>query len=112
MDVVAADAAGPAIDKACGEGLMPDAMAALAQLGVHVHASEGHIFHGICFRTESSAASARFAQGTGLGVRRTVLHDLLVEHAVALGVRIMWNTRVEVLDHGRLTANGADWTAR
>lgn len=112
MDVVVADAAQPAIDKACGEGLMPDAMAALGELGVHVPASDGHIFHGICFRTESSAASAHFAQGKGLGVRRTVLHDLLVEHAAALGVHILWDTRVEVKGHGQLTANGAEWTSR
>lgn len=112
MDVVVADAAQPAIDKACGEGLMPDAMAALGRLGVQVPASDGHIFHGICFRTEDSAAAAHFTQGKGLGVRRTVLHDLLVDHAAALGVHMMWDTRVTVKDHGKLIANGVEWSSR
>jgi flavin-dependent dehydrogenase len=112
MGVVVADAAGPTIDKACGEGLMPDAMAALEQLGIHVRATEGHVFHGICFRTEGSAASAYFAQGKGLGVRRTVLHKQLADHATALGVQILWNTRVQVRGHGKLTANGMEWNAR
>jgi hypothetical protein len=31
---VVADSAHPPIDKACGEGLMPDGVAALARLGV------------------------------------------------------------------------------
>jgi flavin-dependent dehydrogenase len=112
LEVVVADAAKPAIDKACGEGLMPDAVAALRGLGVTVPAREGHTFHGICFRTEDAAASAHFTQGKGLGVRRTVLHNLLAEHAASLGVRMMWETRVEVKGHGRLTANGVEWASR
>ena len=35
------------IDKACGEGLMPGAVAALSALGVPVN---GHPFHGIRYR--------------------------------------------------------------
>jgi len=34
FEVVVADSAQPPIDKACGEGLMPDGVAALARLGV------------------------------------------------------------------------------
>ncbi|HET9086016.1 MAG TPA: NAD(P)/FAD-dependent oxidoreductase [Acidobacteriaceae bacterium] len=112
LDVVVADAAQPAIDKACGEGLMPDAVAALKDLGVHIGSGYGQVFHGICFRSEYSAATAHFAQGKGLGLRRTVLHNLLVDHAAALGVPILWNTRVDVIDHGKLTANGAEWKSR
>ncbi len=38
FEVVVADSAQPPIDKACGEGLMPDGVAALARLGVgHDH---------------------------------------------------------------------------
>lgn len=112
LDVVVADAAQPAIDKACGEGLMPDAVAALGDLGVHLGSGYGHLFQGVSFRTEHSAATAHFAQGKGLGVRRTVLHNLLVEHAATLGVPILWNTRVDVMDHGKLNVNGAEWTSR
>ncbi len=112
MNVVIADAAQPSIDKACGEGLMPDAMAALNRLGIQVPVEKGHQFHGICFRTENSATSARFAQGKGLGVRRTILHGVLVEHAASLGVEMQWGTRVDVLGHGKVAANGVEWTAR
>ena len=34
LEVVVADGARPPIDKPCGEGLMPDTLAALAQLGI------------------------------------------------------------------------------
>ncbi len=112
MSVVLADAAKPAIDKACGEGLMPDAMAAVRQLGIEIPEEKGRRFRGISFRTEDSAATAYFKQGHGLGVRRTVLHNLLVEYASALGVRLMWDTHVEVINHRRVAADGAEWTTR
>ena len=112
LRVVIADIAQPTIDKACGEGLMPDAMVAVAQLGIHIPLERGHVFQGICFRTEEAAATAHFAQGHGLGVRRIVLHNLLVEHARSLGVQVLWNTRVEVLGHGKIAANGAEWKTR
>ena len=35
------------IDKACGEGLMPDSRETLAQLGVHLDERDGHLFRGI-----------------------------------------------------------------
>ena len=112
MKVVVADAAQPSIDKACGEGLMPDAREALDQLGIQIPAEHGHLFHGICFRTEDSAASAHFTKGKGLGVRRTVLHSLLVEHAASLGVEMQWGTHVDVLGDGKIAANGVEWSTR
>lgn len=112
LSVVVADAAQPAIDKACGEGLMPDAVAALARLGIELPAERGSIFRGICFRTVDSAATAYFPQGHGLGVRRTILHDHLVQHARARGVQMLWGTRVELLRDGRITANGEQWRTR
>ena len=38
FDVVIADSARPPIDKACGEGLMPDGVAALRRIGVELGA--------------------------------------------------------------------------
>lgn len=112
MDVVLADSAKPAIDKACGEGLMPDAIAALCELGVRTDAADGHAFHGICFRTEQASASARFLQGQGLGLRRTLLHETLVSHAAALGVHMIWNARVDMLEDNRIAAGGKEWKTR
>ena len=34
--VTLADASRPPIDKACGEGLMPEALAAASQIGIHI----------------------------------------------------------------------------
>ena len=62
------------IDKACGEGLMPGALAALARLGVD---PEGMPLHGIRYVDGARAAEAGFAQGPGRGVRRLELHRAL-----------------------------------
>jgi flavin-dependent dehydrogenase len=80
------------VDKACGEGLMPAAVAALAELGVTLPRS--HPFHGVRYVAGRCAAAGRFRGGSGLGVRRTVLHDALRARAEAVGV-----TRIE----GRIT---------
>ena len=37
--VTVADGAEPPIDKACGEGLMPDTLSVLRELGISVHAT-------------------------------------------------------------------------
>jgi flavin-dependent dehydrogenase len=74
------------IDKACGEGLMPGAVAALARLGV---TPTGHALRGIGYRSADRQVDHRFRGGAGLGVRRTVLHSALVERAVELGVRFV-----------------------
>jgi flavin-dependent dehydrogenase len=110
--VVVADSAHPAIDKACGEGLMPNARTALAQLGIPVPDDVGVPFRGICFRNAHTTASAHFTQGDGLGVRRTVLHNLLVDQASALGVTLLWNTHVRFTGQGELFAGETRWQAQ
>jgi flavin-dependent dehydrogenase len=71
------------IDKACGEGLMPGAVHALARLGVE---PPGRAFAGITYVDGHRSVSHRFALGPGLGVRRTVLYDVLAKRAADLGV--------------------------
>jgi menaquinone-9 beta-reductase len=93
-DVLVADAQRPPIDKPCGEGLMPDSCRELARLGVEFDADSGAEFRGILFADAESRVSAEFPRGTGLGVRRPVLHRLLLERAAQLGVRMCWNTPV------------------
>ena len=95
MDVVVADALRPPIDKACGEGLMPDAQRHLAALGIHVSRSDGSLFEGITFLSESATVSAQFPSGAGIGVRRLRLHALLVERCQELGVRLAWGSRID-----------------
>src|SRR5215475_3861496 len=90
-----ADGAEPPIEKACGEGLLPDTVAALRELGVVLHASDGAAVRGIRFVDERSDASASFPEGrTGIGMRREVLHQRLVDRAEAVGVSLMWRTHV------------------
>ena len=81
----------PPIDKACGEGIMPDGVAALRRLGV---TPAGMPLRGIRYCDEESTAEAPFPGAPGLGVRRTTLHAALVAAAEAAGVEVRWSTRV------------------
>jgi len=92
----------PPIDKACGEGLMPDSLGALAALGVHLPAGFGVAFKGIRFNCKGHATAAAFPQGVGLGVQRTALHQLLYEHASNENIAFSWRSKVEILDGQRL----------
>src|SRR5947209_2319240 len=81
IDCTVVEARPPAIDKACGEGLMPDSRATLAKLGVNLSESDGHIFRGIRFENAKHRVDAKFPDGEGLGVRRPHLHTLLKDRA-------------------------------
>ncbi len=74
------------IDKACGEGLMPGALAALADLGVD---PPGHLLAGIRYTDGSRSAQAGFRHGAGRGVRRTTLHRTLLEAVDAAGIEML-----------------------
>ncbi len=87
------DANIPPIDKACGEGLMPDTLKALRELGVHIPAEEGCIFRGVRFVKGRSGAQADFARGHAIGLRRTVLHRVLVERACEAGIELQWGAK-------------------
>jgi len=103
FEVTVADAARPPIDKTCGEGIMPEGLRALERLGVALPREQGSPFHGIRFVGSGSSVEASFPQGQGLGVRRTTLHGLLVEHAEKVGVNLCWGTRVTgLIEHGVL----------
>ena len=84
LSVALVEPRGVPVDKACGEGLMPAARAALDRLGVHPH---GVPFRGIHYLTPTASAVALFGRGDGLGVRRTELSAALSQRATELGVR-------------------------
>lgn len=94
LRAMVADAARPPIDKACGEGLMPDARAAAARLGIEIPASAGFEFRGIRFVGPKNSVASAFPDGAGLGVRRTVLHPLMVDRAARAGVELSWGLPV------------------
>jgi 2-polyprenyl-6-methoxyphenol hydroxylase-like FAD-dependent oxidoreductase len=89
MRVTLADAARPPIDKACGEGLMPDSLVAAAKIGITIPGRLGSPFRGICFTSGNHIATTDFPAGLGLGVRRTVLHEWLTSAAAAAGVQLL-----------------------
>ena len=105
-DVVVIDGAGPGpIDKACGEGLMPDSLEALRKLGVQV---TGHPFRGIRFVGSGTAVEADFPGSVGLGVRRTVLHQEMTRVAGEAGVRFEWGSPVTGLKLGSILLGSTD----
>jgi flavin-dependent dehydrogenase len=102
LRVIVADGAQPPIDKACGEGLMPDGLAALGRLGIQIPLSEGHAFRGICFVGSGLSADALFPdQGCGISVRRTVLHRIMIERAAQMGAELLWRAPIT-----RISAKG------
>ena len=93
--VIVADGCEPPIDKACGEGFLPDGLAALERLGIQVPLNEGRAFCGIRFLSADQSADASFPGGSyGLAVRRTVLHRVMMERAAQLGAELLWRTVV------------------
>ncbi len=94
FSVTLADALQPPIDKACGEGIMPDGLAAAARLGIQLPAGDSFNFRGIRFHGEGVSVAADFPHGPGRGVRRTTLHRALVEHAERCGVELHWGCSV------------------
>jgi menaquinone-9 beta-reductase len=91
--VTVLDRAAPPIDKACGEGLMPAGVEILRQLGVVTPPTAGCALTGVRFIDGNVTVAARFPNGPGLGIRRTVLHSALINRAAQLGVQLCWNAR-------------------
>lgn len=113
IDCLVIEALSPVIDKGCGEGLMPDALASLRSLGVEISEGDGRAFRGIRFCNAAHSVSASFPNGKGIGVRRTKLHQRMIERATEVGVQLAWNTRAKVLDEHSLVIGGQvirfDW---
>lgn len=106
--VTVLDSRKPPIDKPCGEGLLPEAVAALRTLGVELNSTLAFPFHGISFSDENSRAVARIARGQAFGMRRTALHEMLSKRASELGVSFFWGARVSQLSHERIHAGGTN----
>jgi menaquinone-9 beta-reductase len=104
FSVAVVDAGVPPIDKACGEGLMPDALRALEDLGIKIPADAGFAFYGIRFLGDDVSVEAEFPSGFGLALRRTVLHHILVNAAEQAGVELRWGAPV-----GELSDVKARW---
>ena len=111
--VTVADGAKPPITKACGEGLLPDALAALGELGVELGEKDGCPLWGIQFEDDrSSSVCGRFPGVHGLGVRREILHQKMMERASGSGVSLLWNTPVTGIAEDGVMAGGNKVRAR
>ncbi len=109
MSVAVVEPRSDPVEKACGEGLMPAAVAALSALGVR---PDGRPFDGIRYLGCGRSVAADFRAGPGLGVRRTTLHAALAERAEAAGVQRVHGSVSEVgQDDAGVTAAGlrAGW---
>jgi 2-polyprenyl-6-methoxyphenol hydroxylase-like FAD-dependent oxidoreductase len=96
IDCTVVEARASSIDKACGEGLMPDSRETLAQLGVHLDEQDGHLFRGIRFENSVHHVDALFPRGAGMGVRRPHLHTLLATRAEQAGAHLMWSSHIQL----------------
>jgi flavin-dependent dehydrogenase len=90
LTVAVLDCAAPAIDKACGEALMPESLTALGEMGIRFDSSTGLPFRGIRFVGDGCTAAAAFPGEPALGLRRLALHRALVTRAEASGVALHW----------------------
>ena len=97
--VTLVDRATPPLDKACGEGLMPETVSVLNRLGVQLPEGAGFPFRGIRFIGSQSSVAADFPRGDAVGVRRLALHELLIRRAEQLGVECLWGA-------GKVQVNG------
>jgi flavin-dependent dehydrogenase len=84
------------VDKACGEGILPAGLRALARLGVTD--LPGAPIAGIRYVQEDGQACAARLASPGLGVRRTALSDALARRARAAGVEIRERCALRSLD--------------
>jgi flavin-dependent dehydrogenase len=112
FSVAVADSRKPPIEKACGEGLLPEAVANLRRLGIDLSLSAAFPFKGIRFSDDESSASTRIKRGTAFGLRRISLHNLLVQRACELGVTFLWGARVSDFDSHGARVNGAAFRCR
>jgi flavin-dependent dehydrogenase len=116
MSVAVVERRTPPLDKACGEGVMPAGVRALAEMGVELEPSGVGPFVGIRFVDAQSSATGYFGTGSGWGVRRTRLVAALTSRAQALGAELCFgrsalswrNTREGV----RLETSAGDLEAR
>ena len=112
LEVTVADCARPPIDKACGEGIMPDGLASLANLRVTIPLEEAAPFQGIRFWGPWTAVEADFPRGAGLGIRRTKLHEILVRHAQRAGVTFRWGARITGITESSVKLDGGEVRAK
>ncbi len=108
LGVVVRDRGRPPIDGACGEGLMPDAVELIADLGVDLLALGGFKFRGIRYLEGDLSAEGTFSGRQGMAVHRADFHAALVARAEQVGVDLRWGTPARGLALDGNTALGVE----
>lgn len=74
-------------DKACGEGVLPPGVSALERLGIRdrFDRTNSYPFRGIRFVQEDGSSAESSMPSIGMGIRRTVLIEMLSRRAEELG---------------------------
>jgi flavin-dependent dehydrogenase len=85
----------PPLDKACGEGVMPAGVRALAALGVELGGLGAAPFAGVRFIDGAHEVAGRFATGAGLGIRRTRLSHALIRCAEKAGAELRFECALD-----------------
>jgi flavin-dependent dehydrogenase len=93
MRTLVVDSATPPVDKACGEGLMPNGVEILKTFGVDMNLERARRFRGIRFISGEDTIEASFPSGFGVGMRRTSLHAQLLAAAERCGVALRWKIK-------------------
>lgn len=90
---------------------MPDSIAVLHRLGVNVPCDAGFDFRGIRFSDAHSSVTADFPNGVGTGVRRLLLHELLLQRAREVGVTCFWGAKRVQLMGKQVNVDGRTLTS-
>ncbi len=109
LEVLVVDREMPPIDKPCGEGVMPEGVSVLGNLGINLN---GLPFRGIRFTEAGLAVEAAFTAGHGLGIRRTHLHQLMIDRAAETGVAMRWGEPVTRISRGSVELGGRNVACR
>lgn len=112
LSVMVADGSDHPIDKPCGEGLIPETQLALRKLNIQIPQDVGFRFRGIRIVQQGTQACAEYPYGEGIGIRRTLLHELLAAKAEESGVELLWKMPVIGLDAGGIELKNGRVSAR
>lgn len=112
MRVLVVDCTCPPVDKACGEGLMPNGVDSLKTIGIDLDLEAAGRFSGIRFLSGPDTVDARFPSGFGVGMRRICLHEQLVAHAGCRGVDMRWGVKRTTAADGEYRIDGEPVRAR
>jgi flavin-dependent dehydrogenase len=111
LEVLVVEREIPPIDKPCGEGVMPEGVSVLNKFGINP-IGRAVAFRGIRFTEDGLAVEAAFTAGHGLGIRRTRLHQLLIDRAEETGVAMRWGEPVTRIGRGRVELGGRSVACR